>query len=489
MTDSASLFDLFDSSPEPTQSRLVFEELLLISDVERRARRVQFHPQVTLVRGANQTGKSSILKGIFSTFGVDPKFSDRWKPAQVATMLHFKIDDARYTILRNGQFFALFDSERRLIGSFDRVTDGIGIALAELLKFKMKLLSKSGEIITPPPVYYFLPFFVDQDMSWSKNWNSFTKLQQLSGWRTPLVEYHTGLRPNEYFIAKSQRDELQLAIGELEGELKTLEVLAKKGELAANDVLFDLDLEAFRRQIDDLVREAEKLRKVENRLKSRLIELHEERILKEQEIQFMERERNDATADFEFATSGLRPGPIDCPRCGTTFENSFEERFEIAKDEDRLSELVVQAKNEFSTICAEIRQEQVKFTNSREEVQEIDRILQTQIQQITLASLIQNEGRKELRALIQAKIAETTDSLAKLVMRVKGLNKELRMLSRKDRIEEIMRDYRNLRKRPVFPSGVGLVVSLTIASWYRRKEQNVALADFGRLPRSGRLSI
>jgi hypothetical protein len=44
-------------------------------------------------------------------------------------------------------------------------------------------------------------------------------------------------------------------------------------------------------------------------------------------------------------------------------------------------------------------------------------------------------------------------------------------------------------KRPVFPSGVGLVVSLTIASWYRRKEQNVALADFGRLPRSGRLSI
>jgi hypothetical protein len=45
------------------------------------------------------------------------------------------------------------------------------------------------------------------------------------------------------------------------------------------------------------------------------------------------------------------------------------------------------------------------------------------------------------------------------------------------------------RKRPVFPSGVGLVVRLTIVSWYRRKEQNVALADFGRLPRSGRLSI
>jgi hypothetical protein len=43
------------------------------------------------------------------------------------------------------------------------------------------------------------------------------------------------------------------------------------------------------------------------------------------------------------------------------------------------------------------------------------------------------------------------------------------------------------RKRPVFPSGIGWVGSLAISSWFKRKEQNVVLADFGRLPRSGRL--
>src|ERR1700739_3270433 len=112
MNDSVNLFGLSDNNPEPPRSRMVFDELLLISDVERKGRRVPFHPQVTLVKGANQTGKSSILKGIFSTFGVDPKFSDRWKPARVASLLHFRIDDVRYTALRDGQFFALVDAEK-----------------------------------------------------------------------------------------------------------------------------------------------------------------------------------------------------------------------------------------------------------------------------------------------------------------------------------------------------------------------------------------
>ena len=35
-------------------------------------------------------------------------------------------------------------------------------------------------------------------------------------------------------------------------------------------------------------------------------------------------------------------------------------------------------------------------------------------------------------------------------------------------------------KRPVFPSGIGWGESLTIASWFKQKEQDVVLADFGR---------
>ena len=54
-------------------------------------------------------------------------------------------------------------------------------------------------------------------------------------------------------------------------------------------------------------------------------------------------------------------------------------------------------------------------------------------------------------------------------------------------VEDLQAALDEFGKRPVFPSGVGLVVRLTIASWDRQKGQSVALADFGRLPRSGGL--
>jgi hypothetical protein len=411
MNDTGSLFDRSESAPEQRQRRLIVDELLLLSDVEKSGRRVRFHPQVTLVQGGNLTGKSSILKSIYWTFGAEPKASDRWRPARVATLARFRIDGVRYCIVRSGGFYAVFDAQDKVLGTFDRVTDGLGPFLAVLLNFQMKHLAKSGKVVTPPPQYYFLPFFVDQDTSWSKNWNSFTRLQQLLRWRKPLAEYHAGLRPNEYFLSKAKRDEELLVAAERERELKVLEALAKRAEQAASHVLFDMDLEAFRHQVEELVAEADKLRQVENALKSRLIDLHDERIQKEQEIRFIEKRRQEASADFDFATSELRGAPIDCPQCGTPFENSFVERLEIAKDEDRLNEMAIQARSELGEIQAGITRQQAKFTNSREEVRKLNLLLQSQMEQITLASLLQNEGRKELRSLLKAKIAEANSSL------------------------------------------------------------------------------
>ena len=47
--------------------RFVLKELLLISQKEKKAKLVSFHPQFTLLKGANSTGKSSLIKSIFSS--------------------------------------------------------------------------------------------------------------------------------------------------------------------------------------------------------------------------------------------------------------------------------------------------------------------------------------------------------------------------------------------------------------------------------------
>src|SRR3569623_1459175 len=312
-------------------------EILLISDREKTGRRISFNEEMTIVLGRNDTGKSSLLKSLYWTFGADPAVvHPNWLRAQVTALVRFEISGKRYSILRRERFFALFDASDAVVATFEKITEGLGVQVAALFDFKLKLTSQKGGLVTPPPVYFFLPFYIDQDASWKANWSSFARLGQLSDWRSAVAEYHTGLKPKEYYQAKGELDEMQAEADKARREIEILDSLLSRAEQAAQHTLFDADLEAFREQIDRLLLQVDRLRQLENHLKNELLALHNERLQKQEEIKILERSRRDLDADLQFATHSLG-GPIPCPECGTGFENSFAERFSIADDEDRLA--------------------------------------------------------------------------------------------------------------------------------------------------------
>jgi hypothetical protein len=73
----------------------------------------------------------------------------------------------------------VFAANGQPIEIFTSVTKGLGPWLAQLLKFGIKLTDNQGELITPPPAYLLLPYYFDQDASWTDNWRGFTRLQQI----------------------------------------------------------------------------------------------------------------------------------------------------------------------------------------------------------------------------------------------------------------------------------------------------------------------
>ena len=120
--------------------RLIFEELLMMSTHEKSARRVIFHPEVTLIQGTNDTGKSSLMKTIYQTFGATPpNVHQRWVGAAVKSAVKFSIDGTRYTILRDGKTYALFDSEGGTLGTYTSVTKELAPVLASLFAFRLRL--------------------------------------------------------------------------------------------------------------------------------------------------------------------------------------------------------------------------------------------------------------------------------------------------------------------------------------------------------------
>ena len=118
----------------------LLEEICLLSHREKRARRIQLHPKTTVIKGQNDTGKSSLIKSIYSCFGASPKkVHPRWKSSNAHCMVKFKIDGIQYRLLRIGDFFSLFGKNDCLIGTYKGAMHGILPKLSEIFNFKIKL--------------------------------------------------------------------------------------------------------------------------------------------------------------------------------------------------------------------------------------------------------------------------------------------------------------------------------------------------------------
>ena len=134
--------------------RLIVSEILILSDLEKRARRESFDPVRTIVYGGNDTGKSSLIKSIYQAFGAEPaKVNPRWKAAEVKTVVKFSIDNVKYQLLRDSSYFAIFEGEGTFLHSFTRVSTELAPYLARIFDFGLILASREEEPQIPPPAY------------------------------------------------------------------------------------------------------------------------------------------------------------------------------------------------------------------------------------------------------------------------------------------------------------------------------------------------
>src|SRR5687767_11737533 len=128
-------------------SDLRFQSCLLVSHKERRARRIVFHPTATVLKGSNDTGKSSIVKSLYQTLGADPaEQHPRWKAASVVSLLTFTLEGETFHAYRKGGTYALF-RDTDLLGVYRSVTNELGPTLAELLDFQLKLPDRNGQMV------------------------------------------------------------------------------------------------------------------------------------------------------------------------------------------------------------------------------------------------------------------------------------------------------------------------------------------------------
>jgi hypothetical protein len=421
---------------------LRFLSCLLVSHRERRGRFVEFHPIATVLKGPNDTGKSSIVKSLYQALGADPELEHpRWKAADVSTVLTFTVDGELYRAFRAGRTYALFQG-KRMVARYTSITMGLGPALAELLEFHLKLTDRDGRVVVPPPAYLFLPFYCDQDNGWTEPWSSFARLGQFVSWRREVIPFHAGLRSGAYYIAMERAARAEKAREEPFSDRAALIQLARKPELNS-DVDAEMDPKSFQAEIDELVQQHNIVASEREKYRQRLQELNDRQLQLSAQKDILLQVRNELHADYNFSVNNLESN-VECPTCGQVHQNSFAERFAIAQDEAKSADLLGQVSGDLATTLEAIASSRGGFDQKSAEASKIQELLSRHRGLVTFRQIVQREGQKEYRASLNAQITELDQIIGRLDRQITDAHDQMRLADSDVHKQEILSEYRRL---------------------------------------------
>jgi hypothetical protein len=379
---------------------LKLQRLFLLSKAERKARQESFDDETTVVFGANDTGKSHLIKSIYSALGADPSVvNEKWTKASVSTLLEFSVDDQPYSILRVDNQFALFDVTDALLWTGSSLVKEIGPAIAELLDFTIQLSTKSDTLVVPPPQFCFLPFYQDQDRGWDDNWSSFKGLSMIKDFKRSILEYHTGIRPREYYAAQADRAEAVRQQNDLKAERRALDRATDRLRSGRPALSVTFTPEKFAHQIEQLLHELNELRTIYDAVRKKVSELQSRRAVLVEEIEIARMALAELDADFKFMQD-LTDAEIICPTCNAVHENDFANRFGLIGDADACRGFLASSRHSLVEVEADIARQMGSLDGYGIRIARIDAILEENRGEIKLRDMLNDESERILDVTI-----------------------------------------------------------------------------------------
>lgn len=423
--------------------KLRFESLELLSLKERRARRISFHPKMTVIIGENDVGKSSVIKSIYWTLGAEAaKVHPSWVGANIKSLLTFTLDDVRYRVLRERNNFSFFTDDGNLVMRANSVVKELAPFIAELLDFKLVLSNRAGEPEIPPPAYAFLPFYIDQDDGWTTPLESFANLAQYSAYKRPVIEFHTGILPNEFYVLEANKRQIQVKQRDFQADRNVVQkAIAKAGLTSAFDGL-ELSTEGHEVAIERLLVRLKQLREDRRTRAAKLAEILDQRVITDNQIATVRAALQEIEKDIIFARD--LPHEILCPTCGTSHQNDFANRYSIVEDREACLDFISGSMTKIQQLAKSAASIDAEVRDADAAMAEIQATLDARREDVSLADVIESKGRRIASDLFQQQFDDLTDEISKLVDEVKAIDDKLSALKDRKRRDEIVAFYAKL---------------------------------------------
>ena len=413
--------------------KMTFRELFLFSPHEKKAKIITFENGINVITSNQEDGtdrgKSVVMRSLYHALGADSFFEAKWDTKSKIYVLHFYIDDKAYYIYRSADLYKFFDDNKNLLFISARSHD-----LAEQLKkytgLAVMLPARNSEKLEiTPPVYNYLPFFLDQDHYEGSKYASFRNLQQYANYKDSVLFYHLGIYDEKYFELVRKKEALTEQHNNHKSRLDMLHAMQTDIEARIGSSAYSSDIDALRKDVELYRKEYAYVLSKLNSCKAKLVELRNNLY----EYETLLHEMSSLSSKNEKEISRLNEHI--CPECGSVLRDTTSlrsKRYNLAED-------IVTVKNELQVAIQnasfEIEKEETKYQKLLDQLSAYEEKLKLNTKQAN--DVIRYKGLCEIREGLISERHDVLEYIDEEEEKLKEISKEIKKYSEKKKhIEE-----------------------------------------------------
>ncbi|EGR3302721.1 hypothetical protein [Vibrio parahaemolyticus] len=401
---------------------IYFKSAHILSLRDKKGFSFKFSPDINIITGENDTGKSSFIKSLYHTLGADIRLDKKWKEDDFVSKVVICVSNRDYAFLRHEKRISIFDitegQEHHLVTSSSR-TD-IALTVRDIFDFNLELVTKSNLVQgQAQPASLYLPYYIDQDNGWGKVLDSFSSLAMYKDWQNNILNFHTGVKPKEFYTLQGKINLIDIDLVEIRATLKALEAAKKRFEESFGRVLFDVDVQYYEELLERFLHKCQDLHKEETEYRIKLIEVLSL--------------RDELVAEIEESKRQLDENNIDSlpPSAG------LEARYAVLEHRDKLLQIIPELYEQKSVYDDQITKIKEDLKNAKRLSSELKEMLQEVKEQLSLQDVINSQASKQVEVTFDEQINELLQKIGELDVARTKLSKEIAKFEDKKRAKEI----------------------------------------------------